>query len=53
MVKDNPRLAGVLQGNGVGLALVVALNNTAIGSGVGLIQIASYLLKKTSKMEAG
>ena len=49
MIKDNPRLAGVLLGIGVGIALAVALDNIAIGIGVGVVFVAGSVVAGKKK----
>ena len=49
MIKDNPRLAGVLLGLGVGIALAIALDNIAIGIGVGVVFVAGSVVAGEKK----
>ena len=51
MIKDNPGLAGVLPGIGVGNALAVALDNFAIGIRVGLVLGAGFVFGMERKNE--
>jgi len=51
MIKENPKVAGVLLGIGVGIALAVALGNIAIGIGVGFVFVAGSLVWASRKEE--
>jgi hypothetical protein len=45
------RLAGILLGIGVDIALAVALDNVAIGIRVGFVSVAGSMLRATRKVE--
>jgi len=51
MIKENPRLAGILLGIGVGIALAVALDNVVIGIGAGFVFVAGSILRTKRKEE--
>ena len=51
MIKNNPRVAGVLLGIGMGIALAVALGNIAIGIGVGFVFVTGSVVWANQKKE--